>query len=127
MSELFAPYKIETYDCAILLIYRFQAIHSFSECLAFDSRIYPASIYREVNSLKTIKYKIQSSLDTDESIADLAWMLDQVENSEDLAELQAVPEFTHNRLNLAARRLPSEQQQRLRRWAMENKQRRSTA
>ena len=74
-----------------------------------------------------ITNKIQSSLDTDESIADLAWMLDQVENSEDLAELQAVPEFTHNRLNLAARRLPSEQQQRLRRWAMENKQRRSTA
>ena len=71
--------------------------------------------------------KIQNSLDTEESIADLAWMLDRVENSEDLAALQAVPEFTHNRLNLAARRLSPEQQQRLRRWAIENKQRRSTA
>ncbi|WP_036489685.1 hypothetical protein [Myxosarcina sp. GI1] len=65
----------------------------------------------------------KNPLDSPESIADLAWMLSQLEDSEGLAELQQVPEFTRARLNKACRLLPLEWQQRLRQWAEENKQR----
>lgn len=57
VSKLFSQYNASTSDEAILLIYKFQAIHYFLECLAFDSRLYPASIYREFNSLNIIKSK----------------------------------------------------------------------
>jgi hypothetical protein len=50
--------------------------------------------------------QVTSPLDTEESIADLADMLSQIENAEQLAELLTVPEFTCARLNRATRRLP---------------------
>jgi hypothetical protein len=62
-----------------------------------------------------------SPLDTEESMADLADMLSQIENAEQLAELLTVPEFTRVRLNRATRRLPPAQQQLVRQWAIEIK------
>lgn len=66
-------------------------------------------------------------LDSPESITDLAWMLGQLENAVQLAELLSIKGFTRDRLNRAARQLPPEQQQRLREWAIENKCSASTA
>ena len=65
--------------------------------------------------------------DTPEAIADLAWMLDRIEDSYGLAELQTVPEFTRSRLNRACRLLSLQQQQKIRQWVNENHQRRRTA
>ena len=63
--------------------------------------------------------------DSNEAIADIADMLTKIEDAEGLTELQKVPEFTSDRLNKAVKLLSLEWQQRLREWAMENRQRRS--
>ncbi len=63
--------------------------------------------------------KIQNPLDSEEAISDLISALLLVENAEDLAELTSIKVYTRARLNRAARQLPLEQQQRLRKWALE--------
>ena len=77
------------------------------------------------------KYSLDSNkaevFDSSEAIADLADMLSQIEDAEGLAELQLVPEFTRERLNRACRLLPLKQQRLIRQWAVENKERKSTA
>lgn len=65
--------------------------------------------------------------DTDIAIADLADMLSQIEDASGLAELQLVPEFTRPRLNRACRLLSLKQQRLIRQWAVENRERKSTA
>ncbi|HEY9768820.1 MAG TPA: plasmid replication protein, CyRepA1 family [Coleofasciculaceae cyanobacterium] len=68
-----------------------------------------------------------SDLDSPESTSDLAGMLAQLEDGEQLAELLTVPEFTRIRLNRACRLLPPSQQQLIRGWAIENQRQQSTA
>ncbi|MEO0013631.1 MAG: hypothetical protein RLZZ535_2020 [Cyanobacteriota bacterium] len=75
-----------------------------------------ANLSMEMNNIN----QIQNPFDAPEVIADLADMLTQLENAEGLAELQKVPEFTRSRLNQACRLLPTNQQQLIRQWAMEN-------
>ncbi len=77
----------------------------------------------EINNTNSI----QEPMDSEEAIADLAWMLERIEDAEGLAELTSLEEFTPTRLNRAARRLLPIQQQGLRQWAIQNQQRRSTA
>lgn len=64
-------------------------------------------------------------LDTPEAIADLADMLTYLESADGLAELQKIPEFTSVRLNRATQLLSVEWQQRIRQWAIENKNNRA--
>ena len=59
IQPVFTPYNIYYPEAAMLQIYHFEAIHSFSQCLAVNSRIYPATIYREYNSLNSIINKIK--------------------------------------------------------------------
>ncbi len=62
----------------------------------------------------------QDPMDTEEAIADLAWMLNTLEDAEGLLELTSLKGFTSIRLNLAARRLSPERQELLRQWATAN-------
>jgi hypothetical protein len=57
IKHIFADYSVETPFEAIVQIYHFEAVHSFAQCFAVDSRIYPATIYREYNSLTLIVNK----------------------------------------------------------------------
>ena len=61
--------------------------------------------------------------DTTGAIADLANMLTDLECAEGLRDLQKVSVFTSDRLNRACRLLPLEQQQIIRKWAIENRHR----
>lgn len=64
---------------------------------------------------------IQSSLDSESAIADLAGMLTQLESRADLAFLASLGEaFNSSRLNRAVRRLSWSWQSRIRRWAILN-------
>ena len=58
-----------------------------------------------------------------ECISDLAWMLNELEDAEQLFELQQVPEFTKERLNRSCQTLPFQKQEKIREWAIANKQR----
>lgn len=60
-------------------------------------------------------------LDSPESTEDLADMLSQIENAEQLAELLTILKFTRTRLNRATRRLPPIQQELLRQWVKDIK------
>ena len=77
----------------------------------------------EINNTNSI----QEPMDSEEAIADLAWMLERIEDAEGLAELTRYEGFTPTQLNRAARRLLPIQRQRLRQWAIQNQQRKSTA
>ena len=77
-----------------------------------------ANLPSEVNNTNPI----QDPMDSEEALADLASLLEMIENAEQLAAFTSLEGFTRSRLNRAARHLPREQQQRLRRWARENKQ-----
>lgn len=63
--------------------------------------------------------------DTPSAIADLANMLTCLECAEGLQELQKVKVFTPDRLNRATRLLPTQWQQKIRDWAIENRRRES--
>ena len=63
--------------------------------------------------------------DSNEAIADLANMLTHLECAEGLWELQKVTVFTSDRLNRATRLLPTQWQQKIRDWAIENRRRES--
>lgn len=65
---------------------------------------------------------IPHPMDSSESILDLAKMLSMLENAEQLAELQTVPEFTSRRLNRAASFLSVERFEQLKEWARQNQQ-----
>ena len=60
IESVFAKYLVQTPEEAILVIYRYEALHAFAQCLAVDSRIYPTSIYREYNTAKDIQRKKES-------------------------------------------------------------------
>ena len=64
--------------------------------------------------------QLHKSLDSEESITDLAEMLNQIEDAEGLAELQTVPEFTRKRLNQAVNQLPLSKRRQIQKWAIEN-------
>lgn len=62
------------------------------------------------------------SFDTPEAIADLANMLTCLDCAEGLKELQQVPEFTSQRLNQATKTLSPDWQNKIRQWAISNRQ-----
>ena len=71
--------------------------------------------------------RIQDSLDGEEAIVDLADMLSRVDSPQMLQALASIEGFTSERLNRAARRLPLSQVQKIRKWAIENQHRTSSA
>lgn len=90
------------------------------EQMVQNSTTTPDNVIEQNNTEYPLDNNEVDVFDSSEAISDLANMLTYLECAEGLRELQKVTVFTPDRLNRATRLLPTQWQQKIRDWAIEN-------